>query len=164
MPTGDVHSDVEGRVYRVLSDLEEAGLGLARVGEVGVVVVKDPLTARGADAAFLLREQLPHRTSKEGYLLTPPALVAEVVSPNDRASEIQAKVLEYLKAGVKLVWVIDPGTRTVNVHLPDGNARTLQSNDVLWAPGVFPDLSVSVATLFKGLDRFKPVPPAQPDA
>jgi Uma2 family endonuclease len=90
--------------------------------------------------------------------------VVEVVSPNDRASEIQAKVLEYLNAGVLVVWVVDPATRTVNVHLPDGNARTLRPDDLLWAPGVFPELAVAVSVLFRGLDKFRPSPSPQPPA
>lgn len=162
MPTGGPHGKVEGNVYRVLSVWEDEGAGVALVGEVGVTIEQEPLTVRGADAVFLLSEQLPCRTTKEGYLLTPPALVVEVVSPNDRVTEIQAKSLEYFSAGVELLWVIDPATRTVNVHRRDGTARLLKADDTLWAPGVVENLDVPVHTLFRGLDKLHPLPHSQP--
>jgi Uma2 family endonuclease len=161
MPTGDAHSDVEVRIIVLLFELQQQGLGLARVGEVGVVVAREPQTVRGADAAFLLSEQLPHRITKEGYLMTPPALVVEVVSPNDRASDIQEKVMEYLAAGVLVVWVVYPGSRTLCVHLADGTARTLKAEERLSAPGVL-ELQSPVSRLFEGLDAFRPVAGLQP--
>ncbi len=156
-PTGDVHGVVENRVGRVLGEqADDAGLGFAFTGEVGIVVEPNPRTVRGADAAFMLSDQLPPKRTSEGYLLTPPALVVEVLSPNDRASEVQGKVLEYLRAGVRVVWVADPASRTLTVHLPDGNSRTLTGDAVLWAPGVLENLSTPVRDLFKGLERLSP--------
>ncbi len=148
-PTGDVHGYVEGRVYGVLLKAdEERGLGTAFVGEVGVVVNASPLTVRGADAALMLAQQMPYQTSPEGYLLTPPALVVEVLSPDDRASDVQVKVQEYLRAGVRIVWVVDPQTLTVTIYQQDGRARVLQATDELIAPGVLENLSVTVRKLF----------------
>lgn len=70
------------------------------------------------------------------------------MSPNDRASEVQAKVLEYLRAGVSIVWVVDPQTLTVTVYHRDGNAQVLQQADELVAPGVLENLCVTVRKLF----------------
>lgn len=61
------------------------------------------------------------------------------------------KVMEYLGADVQVVWVVDPETRTVTVHLPDHSARTLQSDDILTAPGVLDTFSATVSTLFEGI-------------
>ena len=153
-PTGGKHGYVEQRIGRVLGhEGEDADLGTPFVGEVGVVVVRDPQTVRGADAAFLLKEQMPPEETPEGYLLTPPALVAEVLSPNDRASYVQAKVLEYLSAGVRVVWVVDPSTRSVAVYLKGATARILTGDETLIAPGVLDNLRTPEAWLFKGLPQ-----------
>ncbi len=159
MPTGDVHGLVETRVTRLLGNqAEDRGLGVVLGGEVGVVVERGPQTVRGVDAAFFLQRQLPYQTTSERYLLTPPALVVEVLSPNDRASEIQGKVLDYLGAGVAVVWLVDPATRTVQVCLPDGRTRILRGTDRLEAPGILEALDTSVEWLFRPL----PQPPQPP--
>lgn len=155
MPTGGLHGLVEGNVYDALSTLKQQGLGRPMVGDVGVVVERSPLTCRGADAVFLLNEQLPCETSREGYLLTPPALVVEVVSPNDRASEIEEKVQEYLAIGVRVVWIVHPTTRMIRVHLADGSERKLRGDDLLWAPGVA-DFSIPAAALFADVAAIRP--------
>ncbi|HEY3997286.1 MAG TPA: Uma2 family endonuclease [Candidatus Xenobia bacterium] len=160
-PTNAVHGQVETRITRLLgNEAEDAGLGLAFGGEVGVVVVHEPLrTVRGADAAFILQSQLPYDISSEGYLLTAPALVVEVLSPNDRASEVQEKVLEYLSAGVQVVWVVDPLSRSVAVYRKNGAGLLLREDDVLVAPGVLDNLKTKVSWLFHGLPH-----PSQPPA
>ncbi|MHB2017785.1 MAG: Uma2 family endonuclease [Candidatus Xenobia bacterium] len=161
MPTGDLHGIVEPRVTRMLgSEAEDAGLGLVLGGEVGVVVVQNPLTVRGADGAFYLQHQLPYKTTPERYLLTPPALVVEVLSPNDRASEVQGKILEYLAVGVLVVWVVDPATRSVQVYIPDGTTRILRGDQKLFAPGVLESLQTTVAWLFRSLPQSDQPPAA----
>src|SRR4051794_22888349 len=57
-------------------------------------------------------------------------LVAEVVSPSDRASEVVGKALAWLDAGVRVVWVVDPESRTVTVYRHD-TATVLRGGDVL---------------------------------
>lgn len=151
-PTGGTHGTVESRVNRVLgSEGEDQGLGLAMAGEVGILVSEAPPTVRGADNVFLLTAQLPYLTTPEGYLKTPPALVAEVLSPNDRASEVFEKVLEYLGAGVRVVWVVDPHNRVVTVYQSGQEALVLRSADRLVAPGVLDSLQAKVERLFVGL-------------
>jgi len=56
------------------------------------------------------------RGAAEGHCPIAPDLAVEVVSPHDLYSEVEAKVNDYLGAGVSLVWVVDPPTRSVRVH------------------------------------------------
>lgn len=148
-PTSGGHGRQEFRVARFLDRVgEQSGLGQVLVGEVGIVVARGPDTVRGADVVFLSQEQLPVLESPEGYLLTPPALVVEVLSRNDRASDVAAKVSDYLGVGVRVVWVVDPPNRTVTVYLPEGVARVLRPGQTLWAPGVLDDLSADTGELF----------------
>src|SRR5205823_5969430 len=120
----------------------------------GVVIqVESPQTCFGADVAFLTKDQLPVRRSKEGYLLTIPALVAEVRSKNDTRKEIQEKVDRYLAAGVRLVWVADPAPRSVTAYRPGEEPRVFHEDEDLTAEGVLPALRFPVRRLFEGLDE-----------
>lgn len=149
-PTGGIHGEVESVISGLLL-AEGDGLGKVYSGDVGIIVDMAARTVRGADNAFITNDQLPVRYSPEGYLLTIPALVVEVLSPNDRASEVQEKILEYLSAGARVVWVVDPANRTVTIYEPGLEARILTANDILIAPGVLPKLKKKVNVLFARL-------------
>ena len=149
-PPGDVHGKVESRVVGILAWLGDfAGLGEARSGESGVQLAFDPDTVVGVDAAFLTNDQLPVETTPEGYLITMPALVVEVVSKNDTRPAAQRKVDAYLKAGVRVVWIVDPRQKTLVVHRSDAPAEVLTETDMLTAEGIIPELSFPVARLFQ---------------
>ncbi len=78
----------------------------------------------------------------------PPDLAVEIVSPNDRFSDVQAKVREYLAAGTRLVWVVWPEGRSVIVHGADGVVE-LGPEDVLSGADVLPGFEVRVGQLFE---------------
>jgi Uma2 family endonuclease len=127
---------------------ETAGLGEA-CGEVGIVLRRNPDRVVEADAAFILSVSLPARRSPEGYLETIPELVVEVRSRNDTSTEIVGKNEEYFQARVRVVWVIDPATRTVAAHHADGSVQLFRDADTLTCT-LLPGFSVPVASLFVG--------------
>ena len=51
----------------------------------------------------------------------PPFLVVEVLSPDDRMSEMQERIDDYLSFGVKYVWIVDPATHRGYVHTSEGS-------------------------------------------
>ena len=53
-------------------------------------------------------------------LRSPPLLCIEILSKDDRVRALQQKVDDYIKFGVKYIWVIDPQTRKAHVHTADG--------------------------------------------
>lgn len=75
-----------------------------------------------------------------GYAPIAPDLVAEVVSPDDRRGELLANVGDWLDAGVRLVWVIDPGRKEAHAHRPDGSIAIFGVNDVVDGEDVLPGL------------------------
>ena len=103
---------------------------------------------RGPDLAVVRRERIGSLHSA-GFLRGAPDLAVEVVSPSNKAGEVQAKVAEYLAAGAQIVWVIYPMTRTVAVHESQGQARFLRDDDVLTGGALLPDFRVPVAELFR---------------
>src|SRR4051794_9073614 len=76
---------------------------------------------RRPDVSFLRTERLPGGVLPRGHSQVAPDLAVEVVSPNDLYSEVRAKIEEYFRAGVRLVWVVDPETQSVEVLRVDGS-------------------------------------------
>jgi Uma2 family endonuclease len=119
-----------------------------------------PRQIRRADVGFIRKERYPwDQLSEDGYTTIPPDLAVEVVSPNDGASELAEKIQEYLRAGVRLVWVIYPETRSAMVIRADKSASWLEVGDELSGEDVIPGFRCPVGGLFpKEADG-----PAQPD-
>jgi hypothetical protein len=73
----------------------------------GVLLAREPDTVRGPDVAFYSHARVPETRYDAGFWGAPD-LAIEITSPSNRASDVQEKVTDYLDAGVRLVWVIDP--------------------------------------------------------
>lgn len=116
-----------------------------------------PRQVRFADASFIRRGRLPGEVPFEGHTLIAPDLAVEVVSPNDNAQELEEKLQDYFSAGVPLVWVFYPRTRTVYVYQPDGSARWLNADQELTGEPVLPGFRCRVG------DLFPPPAPAEPE-
>jgi len=122
-------------------------LGVVVAAETGFKLFSNPDTVRAADAAFVSRDRAPD-PAPLGYLELAPDLVVEVVSPSDRAGEIQAKVSDWLTAGARLVWVIDPGRKRAIVYREDGSVDLLANQDVLSGEEVLPGFSCSLGDVW----------------
>lgn len=109
----------------------------------------DPDRIRKPDASFISLDRMPPEDEPEGYCATVPDLVAEVVSPNDTIYELSLKIDEYRKAGVKLIWVVVPNTKTVTVHRLDGSTQELREADELSGEEVISGFRCSVAEIFR---------------
>lgn len=105
--------------------------------ESGFILERQPDTVRGPDVAFVSRdrygERLPDHWPEYG-----PDLVVEVLSPSDRLSRVAAKVAQYLAAGTRLVWVIDPDDRTAIVYRSVRDIGLLRETDELDGEDVLP--------------------------
>jgi Uma2 family endonuclease len=108
-----------------------------------------PRQVRRADVSFISRERLPSEGKwSDGYVTIPPDLAVEVVSPNDKVSELDENVEEYLRAGAKLVWVIHPEIRKLEVRRSDGSGTWLRADDELSGEEVIPGFHCRVGDLF----------------
>lgn len=77
----------------------------------------------------------------------PPDLAVEVISPSDRFSAVSKKIDGYLRDGVRLVWVVDPGQAEAIVYKPNTQPLRLNREDTLTGGDVVPNFEVSIATL-----------------
>jgi Uma2 family endonuclease len=147
-PAGGDHGSMQYRVATILlAPAEKIDRGKPFV-KVGVILRKNPDAVRAPDAAFVLKQSLPVRMSPEGYLETIPELVVEVRSKNDSHSEMRAKAEEYLEAGVQIVWLVAPSSKTITVCRANQAVRKLGLGDILKAERVIPGFHVPVADLF----------------
>ncbi len=94
-------------------------------------------------------DRLAQRKSKQGYLDVAPELVVEVLSPDDSWSNVTQKLREYFAAGVELVWVADPASRSVHAYRSLTDVREFSSADTLTGDDVLPGFSVPVDKLFE---------------
>lgn len=103
---------------------------------------------RVPDLSYVSRERQPDGPAK-GFGRIPPDLTVEILSPGDSDRAILDKVGEYLEAGVRMVWVIDPRVRKAVVHRSLTNVRELGEHDELDGEDVLPGFRCRLATLFE---------------
>lgn len=147
-PAGFLHGVVVDRVGRRIGDyVERHSLGVSAAAYTGFRIERDADTVRAPDYAFISHERLAGRPPATGYAEVAPDLVVEVISPHDRQSDIDAKTAMWLEVGVRLVWVVDPASRTVAAHHEHGIVATCRAADTLSGEPVLPGFSCPVADI-----------------
>lgn len=112
------HGYICGNIYAILRDHgRKTGHGHAATNDSAVNISDD--TVRGADVAYYSEARWPRARVGLERPPAPPDLVVEVVSPGDRPGEVLEKVGDYLRAGVRLVWVVYPKSRIVILYRGD---------------------------------------------
>jgi Uma2 family endonuclease len=101
------------------------------------------------DVCFISWNRLP-RDRSDPVPEVAPDLAVEIISEGNTDKEMDRKRGEYLRAGVRLVWYIDPAARTVEVYTPAApdTPRTLNAGDTLDGGEVLPGFALSLAELF----------------
>lgn len=114
--------------------------------ETGFKLTTNPDTVRAPDVAFVARERLPAAVTA-GYPALAPDLAVEVLSPDDRPGEVLAKVADWLSAGTRLVWVIDPARRLARVYRHDGSEAVVTVDGALDGEDLLPGFSCPLASI-----------------
>ncbi|MCB9458194.1 MAG: Uma2 family endonuclease [Anaerolineaceae bacterium] len=146
-PTGLQHGSTENRIAAVLNQYSQ-GRGTVLVGEVGFYTRQNDQTVRAADVAFISYKRMPMGQVPAGYGTIAPELIVEVVSPNDRAADIESKVQEWLDFGAMMVWVVYPQTQRLHVYLADEQPRILAQTDTLDGGTALPEFSIALSEIF----------------
>jgi Uma2 family endonuclease len=129
-------------------------LGAVYAAETGFRLARRPDTVQAADLAFVRRARVrPFGPKRPSYFEGAPDLAVEVVSPDDRYTEVAETVQTWLAHETAVVLVIDPRQRTVTIHratAEPGHAevRTLGEADTLTIPDLFGAWALPVATIF----------------
>ncbi|MDQ3684622.1 MAG: Uma2 family endonuclease [Acidobacteriota bacterium] len=148
-PAGHEHGDVTMNLAAPLHrHVKSNGLGKVYAAETGFLLKRNPDTIRAPDVAFIRRERVEQVSKSTSYWPGAPDLVVEVVSPGDTVSRVEEKVQEWLKFGVRLVWIVSPKLRTVTAYRSLTDVVVLTEKDTLDGGDVVPGFQISVAEIF----------------
>ncbi len=126
----------------------EKGLGGALSGPDGTYVLSQ-FDTRIPDVAYVRDSQ----EGDPGFYKGAPDLAVEVVSPSNSPLDMQQRAGEYLRAGCRLVWIVDPQNKAIDVYRPDGSRLVRHQGDTLDGYDVLPGLALSVTTVFTPYGR-----------
>lgn len=149
-PTGNRH----GRIVMTLllavgRFVEERHLGAVFPGETGFWISPEgaPDTVLAPDLAFVRAGREPD-SQEAGYARLAPDLVVEVASPSQGRAEMGAKAQRWLSAGVRLVWIVLPEVRAVEVWHAGEPTCTMTATEVLSGEDLLPGFVLPVRNLF----------------
>jgi Uma2 family endonuclease len=153
-PVGFRHVIVAGNAYRVLYDFATPQkLGYVCTDNLIYILHVDPETGirktRIPDASFIRKGRLPKDFDLGLPFPGAPDLAVEVMSPDDSAPELLAKIRHYFAYGTEQVWVLYPDQRELHQHIRGVNQiRIYGENDTLRAESLFPGLEIKIKDLF----------------
>ena len=125
-PTGFEHGEIELDLGSFLrKKLKDKGY--VSVGEVGILISREPLRIRSADVIYISKARSPQKP--HGILTIPPELVVEIISPSNTYTEIEEKVFDYLSIGVDRVLLIDPQLKKATLFEKGKNSASIYDFD-----------------------------------
>ena len=100
------------------------------------------------DLAFVSAARIPPEGEPNAKWPMPPELAVEIVSPNDLYEKVYAKVMEYLAAGVKQVWLVSPEHHTVTIYSSATNITAFPGDGELVSEDLFPGFRCPLREIF----------------
>lgn len=148
-PAGARHGAITFRIaYLLAGHVEAHDLGVGGTAEPGFILRRNPDVVRAPDVSFVARARIPATGVPTGYWPCAPDLAVEVVSPSDRLSDVQTKLADYFSAGTRLVWVVEPETRTVYAYRSLHDVQAIGGDGELDGGDVLPGFRCAVSRLF----------------
>ncbi len=136
------------RLTRIIEDhVEEFELGIVLPGDCPLLL--KPGTVRYPDVSFVPWDAIPGGelpTTKIWELI--PALAVEVLSESNTPAEMNRKLDDYFSTGCKLVWFIDPATKTAKVYTSAKKFKELDETGTLEGGKVLPGFKLKLADVF----------------
>ena len=163
-PIGFPESFLASEIIRLVGNfVVEHDLGLVTAPDGTLRLM--PGLVRLPDAAFISWKQLPKRKCpNEAIVSLIPELAVEVLSASNTRREMERKLKEYFLAGSRLVWLVDPDSRTVDVHTAPDRFTRLQEGDALDGGDVLPGFQLPLTQLFARLEKSPRRPRRKPGA
>jgi Uma2 family endonuclease len=149
-PTGGEHGYIVRALFHAVDQfVEEHRLGTVLPGETGFLISPEgePDIVLAPDLAFVRGEREQDARVK-AYPRFAPDLVIEVASPSQGRSEMAAKAQRWLRGGVRLVWIVFPGTRTVEVWRGENLDCVVTPDEDLFGEDVLPGFVLPVGGIF----------------
>jgi Uma2 family endonuclease len=133
-------------------DVEARALGVT-FGPCGFHLWSDPDTVRAPSIAFVTRDRVDEarkgrRPGEDRYFPGAPDLAVEITCVWDPYDLMIGKVLDWLAAGTRRVWLVSPECRTVTVYRSRNDVAVLTEDDVLAGEDVVPGWKLPVRDIF----------------
>ena len=142
-PAGADHGSVSAEIIASLAaHVKRYKLGKVYSSDTGFTLSRDPDTVRAPDAAFVRAARV---VATRRFFDGPPDVAFEVVSPNDRYTEIEEKTRDWLRAGVLAVVIVDPGAKSARIERLGSGAPVA---GVIEIEDVIPGWKLPLAELF----------------
>ena len=149
MAVGGEHGEIVVNLATELRNfVKPRRLGRLAASDSGVLLERSPDTVREPDIVFYSAEKIPHGVRVTNYYEETPDLVVEVASPSDSVREVNDKARMWLSYGTRLVWVLHPNTRSVDVHTLGGAVTTLTGDEALDGGEVLSGFECSLSDIF----------------
>jgi Uma2 family endonuclease len=146
-PAGYRHGRVTMNIAsRLAVHAERTGVGQVFAAETGFTLARGPDTVRAPDVAFVQHARLPD-PEPLGFPEFAPDLAIEVLSPSDSSAEVLVKVADWLRAGTRLVWVIDPERRLARIYRQDGGESLVADDQLLEGEDIVAGFSCSLEAI-----------------
>lgn len=147
-PAGHEHGRLAALITAsLLQHVLKDQLGAVYAAETGFKLASDPDTVRAPDVAFVSAARLENVESS-GYFPGPPDLAVEIISPNDRHSEVEEKVEMWLRYGVRMVVTLNPQTRTATVYRSLDSIQMIRGEGRLEGKDIIPGWVLPLSELF----------------
>lgn len=148
-PSSTRSNEVAGELIRRLGNhIREHKLGRFGGSEGGFRLTKNPDTVRAPDVWFVRSDRVSSGRMPDKFFEGAPDLVVEVLSPTDRTGDIWQRVGQYLDAGSRLVWVIDPNIEAAAAFPVDGFPIIIGPEGMLDGGDVVPGFVLPLRELF----------------
>ncbi|MBX3441140.1 MAG: Uma2 family endonuclease [Planctomyces sp.] len=146
-PPGLEHGNVVLNLSKALAQYTQENHAGYACFDLGLAVLRRPDTVRFPAVSYFLSGPR-FAESDRPFTDTPPVLIVELASTNDRRKGMASRILEYQEFGVPHVWVVDPHNRCV--HVCHRGAAATRTDDVETLIGEPPlaGFSLPVAELF----------------
>jgi Uma2 family endonuclease len=144
-PAGLRHERIVARLIRLLGQfVEERHLG--DVLGSNLLYILPSGNKRAPDVSFVAAGRL-ERFRHAVFPELAPDLAVEVISPGDSPRQVLDRVGEYLQAGVRLVWVIEPEGRTASIYRTLTDVRNVEESGSLEGDDVLPGFRCALSDL-----------------
>lgn len=148
-PSGTEHGAIIFNLSGLLAEhIRATKIGQGFGAETGFKLATNPDTVRAADIAFISRERIPETGIPKNFWATAPDLAVEVVNPGDTYAEVEDKVEDWLDAGTRAVWIVNPKRRSVSVYRSMTDVTRLSEGDELEGGDVVPGFRCKVSEIF----------------
>lgn len=148
-PTGSESGRQNGDLFgQIWYWNRQTKLGIVFDSSTGFTLPND--AKRSPDVSWITKSRWDELTTKQKRKFAPlaPDFIIELLSPNDRLSDVQSKMTEYQACGVKLGWLIYPDEKRVEIYRVGKETEVLLEPKNLSGEDLMPNLTVDLQEIF----------------